>query len=178
MISNDSLMLYAKLAGFRLAVLANRACCNGDFSRELYDRLIDGLDAAIDRVREQFWQWSGDFSTVAMSAPPISSRARARFFGRLTIDLLDELDIDYDTREYRINGGRWTNALMVDDTGVHVDYPDLVLFDDQELGSAGADRPGYRRETGLAIPGPIVSITATSGCFIRILPCTVSAARK
>ncbi|MGR8964233.1 hypothetical protein [Rhizobium leguminosarum] len=51
MTSDDSLMLYAKLAGFRLAVLANRACCCGDFSRELHDRLVDGLDATIDQVR-------------------------------------------------------------------------------------------------------------------------------
>ncbi|NEK34784.1 hypothetical protein [Rhizobium leguminosarum] len=150
MISNDSLMLYAKLAGFRLAVLANRACCNGDFSRELYDRLIDGLDAAIDRVRtilameRRLLDGSDECASYQLAS-------ESEIFGRLTIDLLDELDIDYDTREYRINGGRWTNALMVDDTGVHVDYPDLVLLDDQELGSLAPIVRAIRRETGLAI---------------------------
>ncbi|MBB3646689.1 hypothetical protein FHX14_002886 [Rhizobium sp. BK619] len=35
--------------------------------------------------------------------------------------MLNELDIDHDTHEYRINGGRWSNALAADDTGIYVD---------------------------------------------------------
>ncbi len=38
-------------------------------------------------------------------------------FGRFTINLLDELEIDFDTHEYRINGGDWINALTADEGG-------------------------------------------------------------
>ncbi|MBY3382543.1 hypothetical protein [Rhizobium laguerreae] len=150
MTSDDSLMLYAKLAGFRLAVLANRSCCDGDFSRELHDRLIDGLDAAIDQVRTVL-AWERRLLDRSDECASDQLAGEGEIFGRITIDLLDELDIDYDTHEYRINGGRWTNALMVDDTGVHIDYPCLVLLDHQELGSLAPIVLAIRMETGLAI---------------------------
>ncbi|TBD04595.1 hypothetical protein ELH21_09405 [Rhizobium leguminosarum] len=150
MTSDDSLMLYAKLAGFRLAVLANRSCCDGDFSRELHDRLIDGLDAAIDQVRTVL-AWERRLLDRSDECASDQLAGEGEILRRMTIDLLDEIDIDYDTHEYRINGGRWTNALMVDDTGVHVDYPDLVLLDDQELGSLAPIVLAIRKETGLAI---------------------------
>lgn len=148
--SNDSLMLYTKLAGFRLAALANRACCGCDFPRELHDRLLDGLDAAIDRVRtilaleRRLLDGSEEYAAHYLAG-------ENEIFGRFTIELLDELDIDYDTHEYRINGGRWTNALLVDDSGVYVDYPELVTLGSEELGSLAPIILAIRRETGLAI---------------------------
>lgn len=51
--SNNLLKLYAKLAGFRLAVLASRACSDGDFSRVLHDRMVDGLDATVAAISDQ-----------------------------------------------------------------------------------------------------------------------------
>ncbi|NEI53280.1 hypothetical protein GR217_37515, partial [Rhizobium leguminosarum] len=51
MTANQNLMLYAKLAGFQLIVLANSLICDSAFSQGLHERLIDGLHAAIDRVR-------------------------------------------------------------------------------------------------------------------------------
>jgi len=47
----------------------------------------------------------------------------SEIFGRLTINLLDDLEIDVDTHEYRINGGSWINALTADDGGVEVRFP-------------------------------------------------------
>jgi hypothetical protein len=47
----SNLMLYTEVVGSRLIVLANRLSCDNAFSRTLYQRLIDGLDAAIDLVR-------------------------------------------------------------------------------------------------------------------------------
>ncbi|MGO6982567.1 hypothetical protein [Rhizobium leguminosarum] len=148
--SNDSLMLYTKLAGFRLAVLANRACCDGDFPRELHNRLLDGLDAAIDRVRtiltlERRLLDGGDEYAAYQLA------GETEIFGRFTIELLDEIDIDYDTHDYRINGGRWTNALLVDDSGVYVDYPELVPLGAEELGSLAPIILAIRIETGVAV---------------------------
>ncbi|MBY3561749.1 hypothetical protein [Rhizobium laguerreae] len=150
MTPDDRLMLYAKLAGFRLAVLANRSCCDGDFSRELHDRLIDGLDAAIDEVRT-ILAWERRLLDGSDECASDQLAGDGEILRRMTIDLLDELDIDYDTHEYRINGGRWTNALMVDDTGVDVDYPALVLLDDQDLGSLAPIVLAIRKGTGLAI---------------------------
>lgn len=44
--------LYAKFAGFRIMVLANRLACNDDFSRAAHDRLVARLDQLIDLARE------------------------------------------------------------------------------------------------------------------------------
>ncbi|WP_168575952.1 hypothetical protein [Rhizobium ruizarguesonis] len=52
--------------------------------------------------------------------------------------------------EYRIHGGRWINALMADDSGA-LDYPDLVLLDNEELGSLAPITRAIRIETGLAV---------------------------
>lgn len=148
--SDDSLMLYAKLAGFRLAVLASRVCCDGDFSRELHDRLVDGLDAAISQLRtilkleRRLLDADDDCAAYQLAG-------EGEIFGRITIDLLDELDIDHDTHEYRINGGCWTNALLVDDSGVYVDYPELVPLGSKELGALAPIICAIRTETGLAI---------------------------
>lgn len=150
MSSNDSLMLYTKLAGFRLAVLANRACCDGGFSRELHDRLVDGLDAAINQIRV-ILAWERRLLDGSEEYAAYQLAGEIEIFGRFTIELLDELDIDYDTHEYRINGGRWTNALLVDDSGVHVDYPELVTLADEELGSLAPIILAIRRETGVAV---------------------------
>lgn len=51
MTTDQNIMLYAKLPGFRLVVLANRTGCYSEFSRALHDRLIKGLEAAIGCVR-------------------------------------------------------------------------------------------------------------------------------
>lgn len=150
MTSNYSLMLYAKLAGFRLTVVANRFCCDDDFSRELHDRLIDGLDAAIGRIRtvmaleRQLLERNDEITAYQLAG-------ESEIFGRSVIDLLDEIDIDYDTKEFRINGGRWTDASMADGGDVHVGYPRLVPLDRGELGSLAPIVLAIRRETGLAI---------------------------
>lgn len=176
MTSDDCLMLYAKLAGFRLAVLASRSCCDGDFSRELHDRLIDGLEAAIDRI----WiilAWERRPLDGSDECTGYQFAAEIEIFGRITIDLLDELDIDQDTREYRINDGRWTSAVMVDDTGVHVDYPHLVPLGCDELGPLRRLSGPFERRPAWR-SGPLASMRAKFGVFIRILPRTAFAARK
>ncbi|EJT04982.1 hypothetical protein [Rhizobium sp. CCGE 510] len=146
----DNLMLYARLAGFRLAVIAGRTCCEDDFSGKLHDRLIDGLDAAIDRIRaimalERRFLDCGDEVTAYQLAGEVE------IFGRTTIDLLDRLDIDHETHEYRINGGCWSNALAADNTGVYVEYPTLVSLSNEALGSLAPIVLAITTQTGLAI---------------------------
>ncbi|WP_042118433.1 hypothetical protein [Rhizobium etli] len=150
MTSNDNLMLYAKLGGFRLAVIANSICCDGDFSRVLHDRLLDGLDAAIGQLRtimalERAILHGDDKGAV------YQLKGEVEIFGRTTVDLLDELDIDHETHEYRINGGYWSNALTADDGGVHIEYPTLISLGDEELGSLAPIILAITKETGLTI---------------------------
>ncbi len=149
MTSNNGLTVYTELAGFRLIVLANRLGCRSAFSRELHQRLIDGLDAAIDRVRTIM-----DLERKVLAGDEFAAfqlEGEIEIFGRFTINLLDEIDIDYDTHEYRLDGGAWMSALAVDDTGVHADYPELVALTDEELGSLAPLMRDIVRQTGIAI---------------------------
>lgn len=149
MTSSNSLTVYTELAGFRLIVLANRLGCRSAFFRELHQRLIDGLDAAIDRVRTIL-----DLERKVLAGDEFAAfrlEGEVEIFGRFTINLLDEIDIDYDTHEYRLDGGAWMSALAVDDTGVHVDYPELVPLTDEELGSLAPLMRDIVRQTGIAI---------------------------
>lgn len=148
--SNDSLMLYTKLAGFRLAVIADRCCCGDAVYRNLHDRLIDGLDAAINQVRNimALERRLLDGNDEIAAHQFVGER---EIFGRIVIDLLDEIEIDYDTKEYRLNGGRWTSASLVDDGGIHVGYPHMVPLGDGELGSLAPIIRAIRMETGIAV---------------------------
>ncbi|MCG5486331.1 MAG: hypothetical protein KK482_21900, partial [Sinorhizobium meliloti] len=61
---------------------------------------------------------------------------------------LDDLEIDFDTHEYRINGGGWINAL----TAVNdVEYPELVALTEEELGSLAPIIKDITREAGIAV---------------------------
>lgn len=150
MTSDEHLTLYAALAGFRLIVLADRLGCDDDFSQELHDRLTDGLDAAIDRIQ------------VIMALERIVLIGEDEFaeyqlegeneiFGRFTINLLDDLEIDFDTHEYRVNGGDWINALAADDSGVDIDYPELVALTEDELGSLASIAKDITSATGIPV---------------------------
>ncbi len=150
MTTDQNLMLYTKLAGFRLVVLANRFGCEGEFSRELHDRLVDGLEAAIGRVRIIM---SLERSVVAGDDEfaAYQLEGETEIFGHFRIDLLDHLEIDFDTHEYRLNGGDWSIALTADYTGVDIEYPELVALTDDELGSLAPIITNITRETGVAV---------------------------
>ncbi|EJC84153.1 hypothetical protein Rleg4DRAFT_5950 [Rhizobium leguminosarum bv. trifolii WSM2297] len=149
MTTDQNLMLYTKLAGFRLVVLANRFGCDNDFSRRLHDRLVEGLDAAIDRIHvimaleRNLLAGDDEFAEYQLEG-------EIDIFLRFTINLLDDLDIDCDTHEFRVNGSDWMNALAADHSGVDIDYPKLVALAEDELGSLA---PIVREiKTGTGIP--------------------------
>ncbi|MBY3280360.1 hypothetical protein [Rhizobium laguerreae] len=150
MTSDQNLMLYAKLAGFRLVVLANRFGCDTDFSRELHDRLIEGLEAAVARIRVimelERTLIVGDDEFIAYQL-----QGENEIFGRFTINLLDDLDIDLDTCEYRINSRGWTNAVAADDDGVEVNYPELIAMSEEELGTLAPIIKGITQKTGIPV---------------------------
>ncbi|AIC29703.1 hypothetical protein IE4771_PA00197 (plasmid) [Rhizobium etli bv. mimosae str. IE4771] len=162
MITNQNLMLYTKLAGFRLVVLANRFGCDSEFSRALHDRLLEGLEAAIGRVRiimaleRSVLIGDDEFAEYRLEG-------EAEIFGRFTINLMDELDIDFDTHEFRINGGDWSSALTADYTGVDIDYPKLIALTDVELGSLAPIIKDITRETGIAVSASRVSYIRCTG---------------
>ncbi|MEF0944431.1 hypothetical protein [Rhizobium sp. BR 362] len=150
MTTYQNLMLYTKLAGFRLLVLANRFGCDSEFSRELHDRLVEGLEAAIARIQVimelERSVFAGDDEFAAYQL-----EGECEIFGRFSINLLDDLEIDFDTHEYRINGGDWVNALMADYSGVDIDYPELVALTEAELGSLAPIINDITGEIGIAV---------------------------
>ncbi|MBY5591722.1 hypothetical protein HFO49_30445 [Rhizobium leguminosarum] len=150
MTSDHNLMLYAKLAGFRLVVLANRFGCDSGFSRELHDRLIEGLDAAIARIQVMI-ALERRVLTGEHEFAEYQLQGETEIFGRFTINLLDDLEIDDDTHEYRINGGNWINALTADDSGVAIAYPELVALTEEQLGSLVPIVEEITQETGIPV---------------------------
>ncbi|AUW46181.1 hypothetical protein [Rhizobium leguminosarum] len=151
MTTDQNLMLYAKLAGFRLVVVANRFGCDSGFSQELHDRLVLGLDAAIARIQvmmaleRRVLTGEDEFAEYQM-------QGENEIFGRFTINLLNELEIDFDTHEYRINdGGDWINALTADAGGVEVRFPTLVGLTDEEFGSLASIIKDITLATGIPV---------------------------
>lgn len=146
------LMFYAKLAGFKLLVSANRIGCEDEFSKTLHDRLLAGLDAAIDSTRHimdlQRELLSGDDPDGMISC---ELQGAEEILARCRIVLLDELEIDFDTHEYRVDGGEWYNALSADCDGIEISYPTTVSVNDTEIGRLATIIRDIARETGIAI---------------------------
>ncbi|MBX5143298.1 hypothetical protein HJB79_31845 [Rhizobium lentis] len=146
----QNLTLYTRFAGFRLVVLANCLACDSDFSRQLHDRLIEGLDAAIARIQaiaaleRMLLAGEDEFAAYRLEG-------EIAIFARFAIDLVDDLEIDCDTHEFRVNGGDWMNAWAVDDTGIDTNYPKLVALIADELGSLAPIIEDIVRETGMRI---------------------------
>lgn len=146
--------LYACLSGWRLVVLANRLACESDLARDLHDNLLQGLGGAMSEARHM-----GELerSILAETDPEGLSLARylyegsAEILGRKRIVLLDDLEIDFDTHEYRVNGGEWYCALSADCDGVSIDYPTTVELSDDELGGLSEIIRGIGRDTGIEI---------------------------
>ncbi len=162
MTANQSLTLYTKLAGFRLVVLANRFGCDSEFSRALHDRLLEGLEAAIGRVRT-IMALERSVLTGDDEFADHQLEGEAEIFGRFTINMLDDLEFDFDTHEYRINGGDWAIALTADYTGVDIDYPELIALTDDELGSLAPIITAITRETGIPVNASHISYDARAG---------------
>ncbi|MBY3390922.1 hypothetical protein, partial [Rhizobium laguerreae] len=78
-------------------------------------------------------------------------QGETEIFGRFTINLLDDLEIDFDTHEYRINGGNWINALTADDNGIDIAYPELLALTEEQLGSLVPIVEEITRQTGIPV---------------------------
>ncbi|WFU13351.1 hypothetical protein QA646_29530 (plasmid) [Rhizobium sp. CB3090] len=146
------LMLYAKLAGFKLLVSANRLGCEDEFSKTLHDRLLADLDGTIDSTRHimalQRQVLSGDDPDGMISC---QLQGEEEILARRTTVLLDELEIDYDTCEYRVNGGEWHYAQSADCDGIEIRYPSTIRLSDDELGPLAAIIRDIAQETGIAV---------------------------
>jgi hypothetical protein len=148
------LMFYAKLAGFKLLVSANRIGCEDEFSTTLHDRLLSGLDGVIGSTRHIMALprelMAGDDPDGIIFC---QLQGVEEILARCTIELLDELEIDYDTSEFRVNGGEWQNALSADCKGIEISYPTSESVSDAEIGPLAAIIGDIMRETGIAISG-------------------------
>ncbi|SCB61618.1 hypothetical protein GA0061105_12062 [Rhizobium aethiopicum] len=115
------------LVGFRLIVIANRFACESEFSRKLHDRLVEGLDAAIARIHvimeleRSVLIGDDEFAECQLEG-------ENEIFERFAINLLDDLEFDCDTNEFRLNRSDWMNALAADGSGVDINYPELVAL--------------------------------------------------
>ena len=143
---------FALLAGFRLIVLANRIGCADDFLLELHDGLADGLACAMAQVQsimslERHLASEPDEEGLAA----FQLQGEEECFARFTITLLDDLETDFATHEYRINNGEWHYALSVDCDGIDISYPSTVALTDAELGGLGPIIRDIARETGIGI---------------------------
>jgi hypothetical protein len=152
--SNDWYYVHqlAVLAGFRLIVLANRIGCSDDFSRALHDRLADELACATARVRSIMAlerQLASETDEEGFTAFQLQGEEEC--FARFTITLLDDLEIDYATYEYRINNGGWHYALSADCDGIEISYPRLVALADDELGTLAPIIRAIRGEASIGI---------------------------
>lgn len=142
----------AVLGGFKLIVLADRIGCEDEFLLELYDEFAEGLAAASARLRaimaleRQLATEPDNEGLVAFQL-----HGEEECFARFRITLLDDLDIDVDTHEYRVNGGEWHYALSADCDGVEINYPRLVDLTDEELGTLAPIVRSIRNEAGIAI---------------------------
>lgn len=154
---DQNLILYSKLAGFRLVVLANRFGCDTDFSRKLHDRLIEGLEAAIARI-QMMMALERRVLTGKDEIAEYQLQGETEIFGRFTINLLDDLEIDFDTHEFRINGSEWINALTADDGGVDIAYPELVALPEKQLSSLAPIVKEITQETGILVDAARVSM--------------------
>nr|WP_209892414.1 hypothetical protein [Rhizobium leguminosarum] len=143
---------FAMLAGFRLLVLANRISCTDDLSRLLHDRLADGLSSSIWRVRsilalERELASEPDFEGLTA----FQLEGERECFSRFRITILDDLEIDFATHEYRVNNGKWHHALSADNDETEISYPSTFTLTDAELGSLGQIIRDISRETGIGI---------------------------
>lgn len=142
----------AVLAGFKLIVLANRVGCEHEFLLKLHDGLAEGLAAAIARLQaimaleRQLATEPDEEGFVALQL-----YGEEECFARFRITLLDDLEFDFDTYEYRVNGGEWHNALSADCDGIEVSYPSLVALTDDELGTLAPIVHAIRNETDIGI---------------------------
>lgn len=142
----------AVLAGFRLIVLANRIGCEDEFRLRLHDRLIEGLGCAIARLRSIMAlerQLANDPDEEGFAAFQLYGEEEC--LARFRITLLDDLEIDFETHEYRVNGGEWHCALSADCDGIEVCYPSLVALTDDDLGTLVPIVLSIRNEAGIAI---------------------------
>lgn len=148
---------YAHLAGWRLNVLASRLASNNDLSSRLHDHLLSGLQGAIETTRriiallkENATQAELEDDQIDCSLPCILAEEKQRL-DSYNIEMLDELEIDDDTNEYRINGGQWHYALSADCDGVVIDYPKAIPLTETELGSLAPIIRGIEEDTGICI---------------------------
>lgn len=119
---------------------------------KLHDRLIEGLACAIGRVQSITAlerQFASKTDEEGIAAHQL--RGEEECFARYRITLLDDLEIDFDTNEYRVNGGDWHCALSADCDGIEISYPKLVELTDAELGTLAPIVNAIRGEAGIGI---------------------------
>nr|WP_181377362.1 hypothetical protein [Ochrobactrum sp. LM19]AJW30033.1 hypothetical protein pLM19O2_p88 [Ochrobactrum sp. LM19] len=93
----------AGLMGTRLVVVAARLECETPLQRDLHSRLVFALDRKISRMRQILaMQRDEDENERWLAGQSFDS-----WHENEEIALLDAVDVDADTFEYRVNDGNW-----------------------------------------------------------------------
>ncbi|MBY3157250.1 hypothetical protein HFO56_33540 [Rhizobium laguerreae] len=159
---DHGLMTYAKLAGMRVGVIANRILSNDELALSMHDRLIAGLDRKIATAR----------AIAKLERAPRGAELDDRDHHILQlneelsqpINMLDDLDIDHGTHEYKVNGGPWQFGYDVElgctdyPQAMHLAPEELYGLDAviEELAEIGVDARAYRvKESWEIAPQPV-----------------------
>lgn len=150
------LMQFAKVSGFRLVVLASRLACENDFQREMHGEVAELLEREAQSMRACMARERQ--VTPSLIGPPDQEDYWRRFIedaedidGDQPYELLDRLEIDHDTMEYRVNDEGWSCAYSADCDGYEISYPRIVDVGRDELGSLAEIIADIHRETYVRI---------------------------
>ena len=116
----------------------------------LYDKLIRGIAGATGVVRHVM-QLQRELAAGNDDLTGLQLDLAQDHIECYSIQLLDELEIDFDTAEWRVNGGPWHCAIAADYAGVDINYPVTVALTAEELGSLYPLICNLRSECGVAV---------------------------
>ncbi|MPR11948.1 hypothetical protein [Microvirga tunisiensis] len=88
----EQLEQYVAISGLRIQVIAQAVCCRTPYARYLHQRLARELGIVLATIRNDIIR-PADAPELDESAP--------------VIHLVDTLDVDAATNEYRVNRGPW-----------------------------------------------------------------------
>lgn len=146
--------LFIRLSSFRAVALTDRAECTSFEHETMYSKLIDGLTTRINLIaaiseagrRTDLDDWSRQ---------QLVDRNIELIYGS-PIVLGDDLIVDTETCEYKVNGGEWRNAVSSDCDGTSIDYPSTRPLDDEELGPLAELLKAIGEETDLEVSAEVI----------------------
>ncbi len=143
---------YVNLSGFKLRVIAERILCDDPRLIPMYNDIEHAISAklhTIGAIREIERKYGGLPEVIfSDDDPDYDSKVEDSIDQAIALDehrhhvewvykemqLGDTIDYDYDTGEYKVNGGEWCCAYSGDLDGGSTEYPTLRDMTESEIG--------------------------------------------